>query len=430
MGPPTNKLDTVPIVTRTLTVRELYSTLRAGIRSIFPNEVWVNGSISDLNRSPNGHVYFNLIDNGQEVGRAAQEILPVVLFSSTRAQVNAILRKSRSIRMDDEVEIRIRGQVNFYPAQGRIQLVMSLIDPSYTLGQAEIARTAVLKRLASDGLLQTNAMHEMPLLPLRINLITSGQSAAHVDFMHELERSPFQFKVNLFDSRVQGPGATDELVGCITTAQNEADVVVIIRGGGARTDLAIFDNEDLARSIAQCRRPVLVGIGHEIDRSIADEVAHTSEKTPTAAANYLVERVRSTQARLDTLSARLTTASQRSLHHSDQQLHVLASRLQHGTRHSTAQAASRLDDITSSLVKLPGRILEKASTELDHVAAHLDALDPRQTLKRGWSITETDKGELITDVSTLKPGTILVTHFAMGTVTSTVIGTKPTEPQP
>ena len=313
-------------MTETFTVRELCTALSAAVSSAFPDEVWVQGSISSLTRAANGHVYFDLVDPADDLGSATPGLLPVTLFSSDRQRVNAILRKAGNIRMSDGVEIRIRGRVAYYPPQGRVQLRMSLIDPAYTVGQMAAARQALLDALAVEGLLNAQRGLALPVPPLRVALLTSAGSAAHADFAHELAQSGYPFEITLYDCRVQGIDAVPSIVEAITLAATRPadgsghgtqdgaggapsvpppDVIVLVRGGGARTDLAAFDHERVARAIATCPLPVLVGVGHEIDRSVADEVAHLSAKTPTATAALLVDAVRAFHQEVEQAAARL-----------------------------------------------------------------------------------------------------------------------------
>ena len=431
-------------MTDTFTVRELCTALSAAVTSAFPDEVWVQGSISGLTRAANGHVYFDLVDPADEVGSATPGVLPVTLFASDRQRVNAILRKAGNIRMSDGVEIRIRGRVAYYPPQGRVQLRMSLIDPAYTVGQMAAARQALLDALAAEGLLNAQRGLELPVPPLRVALLTSAGSAAHADFAHELAQSGYPFEVTLFDCRVQGVDAVASIVEALTLAATghegdcaprtpiavgaptppgafgAPDVVVLVRGGGARTDLAAFDHERVARAIALCPLPVLVGVGHEIDRSVADEVAHLSAKTPTATAALLVEAVRAFHRDVEQAAARLAGLAGARLDAAAGRLAGAGGRLVTAATGLVASHHTHLDRHRTQLRYLAERWCERAAAELDRAELHLRAHDPAATLARGWSITHTAAGELVRDAAAVAPGTVLVTTVAAGTLTSTV----------
>ncbi|HEX6310304.1 MAG TPA: exodeoxyribonuclease VII large subunit, partial [Acidimicrobiia bacterium] len=285
----------------TFTVTEINTVIRDALRAAIPREVWVQGEVQGLKTSGLGHSYFQLVE---KVGRGERVLsrLDVALFRGERPAVNAALRDA-GLKLADDIGVRIRGRVDFYPPNGRLQLVMTGIDPVFTVGGMAANRERLLKALAAEGLLRANAALPMPAVPLRVGLVTSHDSAAYHDFVHELEVSRYAWQVCLADVRVQGSGAPKRLVWALRAlARQRVDVVVIVRGGGSRSDLAPFDAEAVARTIAEMPVPVLTGIGHEVDRSVADEVAHTACKTPTACAQELVEQVGAFVDRLDDVS--------------------------------------------------------------------------------------------------------------------------------
>ena len=230
------------------------------------------------------------MDPTDDAGRAADAQLRVVLFEQTKHQVNTqIKRTGNGMRIEDGVAIRIRGVPGFFAPRGELNLRMTGIDPAYTLGQLAASRDRLLQILADEGLLRANAALAVDPAPMRIALVTAAGSAAYADFMHELEGSGFSFSVHLAACAVQGVAAPATIAGAIAACQRrDIDVIAVVRGGGARTDLVAFDDEHVARAIAASTVPVFTGIGHEIDRAGADDVAHTSLKTPTACAAHLV----------------------------------------------------------------------------------------------------------------------------------------------
>ncbi len=406
----------------TLTVGELCAAVGAVVAEGWPDEVWVTGSISGLKRSANGHVYFDLVDPDADGDAGPADVVPVALFSSARHRVNAILRKSGAVRMTDGLEIRIRGRVAYYPAQSRIQLVMSLVDPAYTTGQLALARQHLLERLAAEHLLRANGGLRFPVLPLRVGLVTSDGSAALADFAHELGRSGYGFALTLFDARVQGTEAVGDLSDGIRRAGtlDDLDVVVVIRGGGARSDLAPFDHERVARAIAGCPRPVVVGVGHEVDRSVADDVAHTSAKTPTAAAAVLVEQVRRFEWAVDGAAERLVAAAEAQVEASANTLAGTGHRLAVAASLATGRHRGRLDTAAMQLAERAGQAPERARARLDRAELRLRALDPARTLARGWSIVHTADGSLVRSAADVTVGETLVTTTASGRLVSTV----------
>lgn len=403
------------------TVQELTDAIRTVLDEAFPGEVWVEGEISSLNRSPAGHVYFDLIAP-REGGQPPAATIPVTLFSSARQHVNRmLLRVGGGVRMADGMRVRIRGRVDLHAARGRISLRMSGIDPTYTLGLLITERDRLARVLAEEGVLRRNAEHALPALPRRLGLVTSDGSAAMADFLHELEGSGIRWRVLFADARVQGAGADRHVVAAIrAVAERGADVIAVVRGGGARTDLATFDSEALARAIAAAPVPVLTGIGHEIDTSVADLVAHTSFKTPTACAAALVDGAQRLVARSDVAWAAIVDRARRALARSDERLARDAGRASGVARHHLRRHEVDLDHRRRAVADRARRAIRVADQHVVVAAARTAALDPARTLARGWSITHTADGRLVRDAAELSPGDVLVTWLASGTATSVV----------
>src|SRR5262249_5255318 len=251
------------------------------------------------------HTYFKLVEKAA-LGERIQGRLDVALFSDSAPAVRRALAEVPGAALADDVEVRIRGRVRIYPPTGQYQLVMTSIDPVFTVVALAANRQRLLRALAEEGLLDANRAVELPAVPLRIGLITSRGSAAYHDFVDELLRSPYAWRVGVVDVAVQSAGAAQRIKWALGQLASVAvDVVVVARGGGSRADLAPFDTELVARAIAAMDVPVVTGIGHEIDRSVADEVAWSACKTPTACAQLLVGRVDAFVDRLDHASQRV-----------------------------------------------------------------------------------------------------------------------------
>jgi exodeoxyribonuclease VII large subunit len=449
----------------TFSVGELADAIGHAVRASFRDEVWVRGEIHDLSRPASGHVYLTLVEERPEGGKAS---LSVMLSAANKVAVNrALTRAGGSVRMVDGTEVRIRGRLDWYSPRGQLQLRMTAIDPAYTLGQLEVARAELLARLEAEGLLARNGALAMPAVPLRVGLVTSRGSAAEADCLDELARSGLSFHVIAVDVRVQGLGAPRHVAsGIASLAARACDVIAVVRGGGGRTDLACFDDERVARAIALCPVPVVTGIGHEIDRSVADDVAHTVAKTPTAAAQVLVERVagflgeaeacwgaiarvsqrelaahdhrvrahagrasRSVRSSLATATARLEAHQRRarragvvSLAASDQRLGRDLGRLTGSARVRVRDAASALAGAERRLVLRAPRAMAEAERALDTLDSRVRSLDPARALARGWSITRTADGRVVRSAGDVSPGDVLVTQLGAGEVRSTVDG--------
>lgn len=407
--------------TATLSVAEVCERLGEAVRGAFPGDVWVRGEIHDLKRPPSGHVYFDLCDPAG-LGGVAPARLSVALFAKQRDVVNRVLRRAGgAVRMTDGVEVRLRGALEFHPPNGQLKLVMSLIDPAYTLGRLATEREQLLRRLAEEGLLERNRSLPLCAAPLRVALVTSLGSAAAHDFLDELDRSRLSFRVLAFDTRVQGEGAARSVGRAVArAARARVDVVVVARGGGARTDLATFDAEAAVRAVAGATVPVWTGIGHEIDTSLCDAVAHRSFKTPTAVAAALVERV---AGHLDAIERRWADIRARalgSLDVAEVDLTGRARRLRRDTDGALRLAEARLAASADRVRRGVGAALRHAELGIDGRAGVVAALDPARALARGWSITRDEAGRLVRDPAAVEPGARLTTTVAGGTITSTV----------
>ena len=467
----------------TWSVTELAEAIALRLRTAVPDEVWVRGVIRNLNPARRGGtVWFDLVEPAADgdLSRPPRATLAVVLFDAARRRVNARLTAAAGrVRMTDGTEVRIRGRITFYERGGRLQLQMSDIDPDFTLGRLAADRERVLRQLAAEGLLDRQARLPRPLLPLRLGLVTSAGSAAEHDVLDELRASGIGFTVGRADVRVQGTRAPASVArGLRAVAARGVDLVLLVRGGGAATDLAAFDGEVIARAIAELEVPVLTGIGHDIDRSVADEVAHACYKTPTACAQAVVAQVREVARRTEELWRAVVAAARhrsrreathlwtcgrhvaaltrRGLAVADRDLDLRRDHVARGARAALRRAAGtlertvgrveagaraharaheqRLQVAADRLAHTAPRAVAAASRRLDAVEAQVRALDPARALARGWSITRDGSGRVVRSAAAVRPGDALVTTLADGQVRSTVeatsTGAAPPDPDP
>lgn len=425
----------------TYEVAQLAAEIARAVGRAFPDQIWVKGQVRNLSRAPSGHVYFSLID-AESVGDSAVAQLPVTLFASDKDAVNRALIRAGAGRMDDGVEVRIRGHVQHFATRGVVQLRMTWIDTDFTLGRLAAARAALLRRLKQAGHLDRNQALPFPLLPLSVGLVTSVGSAAHADFLETLRASGWAFRVLEVDTRVQGTDAPQSIVRSVAALQDKVDVIAVVRGGGSALDLAAFDAEEVAVAIAMSDLPVVTGIGHEVDSPVAGEVAHFAAKTPTAAAQMLIDRVGDTARRLETLAAAVGTQASRALTVAAARLDDRAASVSRSSRMRLGAAAGTLErsqvrlhdaallsvgrrrgTLERSIALLrpgAGRVVAMAQRELEAKAAILDAADPRRLLAKGWSVTRTDSGDVVKDPASVAPGSKLRTTVLEGEITSRV----------
>ena len=410
----------------TLSVEELSHLLKDGLATLFPEDLWVEGQVSNFHDARSGHAYFDLVEPSAVPGRAVAAKLSVALFKGARIGVDHTLAAVGELALANDLQLRIRARLDFYPPSGRLQLIMNGVDPAFTLGRLAAERERLLHALADEGLLRANRANPIPVPPLRVGLVTSIGSAAHADFSEEISRSGFPFTILERDARVQGDGSAVDLAEALhMVATHQPDVIALVRGGGSATDLAAFDAEVLARTIATLDVAVVTGIGHEVDRAVADEVAHTAFKTPTACAVAIVGQV---AAFADAVADLQESIAQRAGASTARATDLLDDLAQRTARSATAvldRRADRLDDKVKRLRRSPLATLDRQAERLAGITNNLRALDPARILARGWSITRLADGTLVRSVTDTTVGDTLVTHVAGGTVTSTVDGTEP-----
>lgn len=457
--------------TPTYEVAELLSELTETVEAAFPDEIWIRGQIRNLSKSRKGHVYFDLATPAP-ADRNPQAALPVVLFDWYRKIVNRILGPGAAGHMTEGVEVRIRGAVSIYKARGQLQLQMKAIDPAYTLSRLADERDRLLDELKAAGLLERNRALPLLTLPLRVGLVTSAGSAAAADFRDVLAASGIGWEILVVDTPVQGFGSEQRIAAALTLAeQHGVEVIALVRGGGARTELAPFDSVAVAHAVTARSVPVLTGIGHEIDRSVADVVAHTACNTPTACATALVEHARrfdraildlwrgiegAATARLATDRQLLDAAARRtganvssSCRGARSEVRRLALAIDRAANHGVERARWYLDaqhDLVAGRasthlaghhrllasaterLRLDGpHVLETQRRRLDGLEAQVRAYDPQRALERGWSITTDGAGRLLRSVAGIMPGATLRTRMSDGTVTSTAEAVSPFE---
>lgn len=430
----------------TYTVGELAEAVNDQLRRGFSDGVWVRGEIDGL-RNSGPHTYFALVEDGED-GRA---VLNVSLFAPMKRNLTPLLKRSR-LELANGMKVRIYGHLDFYAPTGRLGLKMAGIDPRFTLGELSQARDQVVRRLVASGLFDANRRHRLASAPLRVGVVTSVGSAAWHDFTDELRRSAFGFELAVCDTRVQGEGAALSVAASIRTLARRPglDCIVVIRGGGARNELATFDAEPIALAIATAPVPVLTGLGHEVDRSVADEVAHTALKTPTACAVHLIDAVHDYLTAAEERWAAIRAVARHELREATGALSDRAHRIARRTHAAVERADERLGTRVDRVRAAPGRRVEQAERRLaaDHdrlvrraphlltsaerhlaaADARLALLDPVNLLRRGWSITRTDDGRVVRSVADLAPGDTIATRVADGTVTSRVDAAAPSSP--
>ena len=428
----------------TYSVSELSDAVNDALSDSFGGGVWVWGEITGLNfKAP--HTYFTLLEQLPK-GKKAQ--LSVNLWAGEMARIRPILVKN-GLELANGLRVRVYGDLDFYAPFGKLSLVMRGIDPKFTLGEIALEREALVRKLREMGLYDQNRELELSPVPLRVGVVTSESSAAWADFRNQLEASGLGFRVLLSDVRVQGDSAVADVSRAVRDLgrRDDLDVVCVIRGGGGKGELATFDAEEIAMAITHCPLPVFTGIGHEIDTSVADEVAFERHKTPTACAVALIERVRAfvdrteqtwssiaqvsssvldgEDVRIGNLMRNIASRTMVAVDRADERLLARVARLEHIGPRAVADRSREISVLADRLRRVVPRHIDDRTREVDRLHEKVRLLDPRNVLARGFSITRDLDGRVVRSVNDVEGGRVIITTFADGTIKSTVDGGEP-----
>jgi exodeoxyribonuclease VII large subunit len=408
----------LPFAEETYTVSSLGGEIKQFLNQAF-DSLWVEGELARVRRVPRGHLYFELVEKG--VGDAIVGRLDGAVFRSDLERVERGLKRAGVADLfADGRRVRLRAGVDFFPPSGKAQLVVREVDSTYTLGLLAKRRLETLAALESVGLLDRQRRLAWPALPLCVGLVTSEGSAAYHDFIATLRESGFGFRLRVAHASVQGASAENEMVRALRGLEDAGcDCVVLVRGGGGRSDLAAFDGRRLAEAIARHPLPLLTGLGHEIDDTVADRVAHRALKTPTQVAEVLVAQMREAERAVERARTAVLAASRGRLEASRRTLARSRSGLLLGAARLRAGRA-RIDGLARSLRAAVPRRLGAALAAIDARSRLLDGLRPERVLRRGYSITRGAGGRLLRAPSDVGAGERLLTTLAAGSITSRV----------
>lgn len=392
----------------TYTISELNRAARLLLEQSF-SSVWAEGEISNLSRPASGHLYFSLKDADAQIACA--------LFKGSRFGL-----KIPAGQLENGLAVRARGRLTLYEARGSYQIIIDQIEPTGQ-GGLERALAELQAKLAAEGHFEQARKRPIPASPRRIGIITSPSGAAIHDALTTLARRNPAIPVILYPSAVQGESAAAELIRQIETANRraECDTLLLIRGGGSLEDLWPFNHPDLIRAISQSRIPIISGVGHETDVTLADHAADLRAPTPTAAAELACPPLNQLGQQLDAYRHTLARLLSQHLHHRRQRLAHLEQRLalQHPERR-LQQRAQQLDDLRDRLERSTRQHLRHTRSHFEHLARRLHTLSPLATLTRGYAIVQNGRGEVIRDARQTRPKEDLHIRLGSGKLICTV----------
>lgn len=355
----------------------LQELIRGGVEDALPGKVWVRAEISEIKVKSNGHCYLEL---SQESGEGLAARANAVIWRSRYAYIGRYFEAATGSPLSKGQEVLLRVQVTYHPVWG-LTLTVDEVEAAFTVGERELQRRRTLERLAEEGLMDLQARLRLNELPYSLAVVSAEDAAGYGDFRRHLLENPygFAYRVDLYPAAMQGAAAPQSIADALAAiggVRPAYDAVLILRGGGSELDLSCFDDYSLAVAIARCSVPVFTAIGHDKDVHVADQVAFTSVKTPTALADLFLDATAAEDHRLETYGHRLKLAFR-----------------------------SRLDALEAQVDKLELR---------------LKAGDPRNILRRGFSLVLDEKGVRIHSASGRRKGDHIRVRFADGTLETEV----------
>lgn len=387
------------------------------------NGVWVTAETSDV-RAAGGHCYMELIQKNPETGIPVAKSRAVI-WASTFSRLSAAFYAATGSRLQSDIKVMVRVSVNFHSVYG-FSLIITDIDPDYTIGDLVRRRNEIIARLQAEGVSDLNRSLPWSPTPNRIAIISAAGAAGYGDFLKHLHLNPLRlkFETELFPAAMQGERTSASIIEALENIMakvDDFDCVVIIRGGGAVSDLAWFDDYNLAFNVAQFPLPVIVGIGHQRDINVLDYIANTSVKTPTAAAEALIGRMAEALAAVVQTGRAIERTASAQIAAQRQQLAYLQGNIPAFAINCIDRQKQRLSTLgVESIVEYTGNILRRQADRLDAAENLLAVLSPQATLKRGFSIT-TVNGKVLRSTADVAPGDTIITNLQNGKITSKVL---------
>lgn len=427
-----------------LSLVELNMLVRRSVRACLPDEYWVQAELSDVRSNYSGHCYLEFVQKDTKSNALLAKARGII-WSNVYARLKPFFERETGQPFVSGIKVLVKVTVDFHELYGYSLTVVD-IDPTYTLGDMARRRKEIINRLEQEGVLTLNKELELPVLTQRVAVISSATAAGYGDFCNQLERNSFGFAFHphLFPAVMQGDKVESSIIAAlekIYRTLDKWDVVVIIRGGGATSDLSGFDTYELAAHCAQFPLPIITGIGHERDDTVLDLVSHTRVKTPTAAAEFLINHLRHTAELLESYAAfihqevpdllqrekerlerwisRIPSQVQMRLQREYFRQERLSKRMELAWQSRLIREQHRLELSLRMASALQGR-LQKEQHRLELLEQRVNAASPEVLLRRGYSITLKD-GKAVTDASCLKSGDEVVTRLAKGEFKSKVI---------
>lgn len=414
---PVQSIDVQPDV---FTISTLNQRVLRAVRSAFPSPVWVDCEVEGINRArPGGHAFFELVEKNGE--KTISRVSAVIHVQDRPKIVKAL--ESVGVNLEDGLVLRLQVRPDVYVPGGALQVAVLDVDLKSLQESVERNREKILKQLLKEGQLDANSRRALPLCPLRVGVITSINSDAMHDFVDELRRSHYAFDVTVYGAVMQGMQMEASILRGLSYFAERSqsfDVLVIIRGGGARTDLAWFDSFRLGLAVMRHPLRILTGIGHHRDQSVLDHVSWAC-KTPTAVANALVAHTDRFVGRLEQVSHRLQNILGQKVTSQMRKMDQLEFRMRHAAEKSLNRSSLVLEQRFERLERGVVRRLECIDNDIEKLSARVISSDPRHALKRGFVMVRAKQG-VIRSAQGVRAGDVVTLEFYDGEIRAKVEG--------
>ena len=405
-----------------LSLYDLNALVRRSLEQCLPDEYWVQAELSDVRTNSTGHCYLEFIQKDSRSNNLIAKARGTI-WANVYRLLKPYFEESTGQAFVSGIKVLVQVTVSFHELYG-YSLTVQDIDPTYTLGDMARRRREILKQLEEEGVLTLNKELEMPVLPQRIAVVSSPTAARYGDFCHQLKNNSrgFFFHTELFPALMQGDRVEDSVLSAldaILNRQEDFDAVVIIRGGGATSDLSGFDTYLLAAACAQFPLPIITGIGHERDDTVLDSVAHTRVKTPTAAAEYLINCMDLVADELEVLISQLHESVRSRLTEEHRKLISYRNRIPSAVVRRVSDAKLALLTTRKDISLAVQTSLSRQRHRLELLQQRLADASPEKMLARGYSITLKD-GKVVKNAAMLNEEDEIITRFYRGEVASVI----------
>ena len=404
---------------RHITLFELNRLVREAIEDALPMEYWVEAELSEC-RESRGHCYMELIQKDEQTATPIAKA-SAKCWANKWLTIRPYFERTTGQQLHAGMKVLLQVYPQFHEAYG-FSWIVTDIDPTYTLGDMARKRQEIIQKLKAEGVFYLQKELQLPVFCQRIAVISSQTAAGYGDFCNQLADNPygFKFETQLFPAIMQGEGVEQSIISALEQIYDMPfDCVVIIRGGGATSDMSGFDTLALAENVANFPTPIITGIGHERDESILDMISHTRVKTPTAAAALLIDHLKGVLETIEGAQSMITHYVQQKLSIANSQLSIISEAIPRLFSIVKTRQEAKIDALYTRLPMLIERRFTSESHRLQLMDEKLKALDPTLLLARGYSITM-HNGRAVKDASQLPPGAEIETRLAKGTIHSVI----------